>query len=441
MTDRHDVERVVGEAYVFLFPLLLMDVTRRLTISMPAGARPGFGPANAFTHLEAFPPGDFRDVVRPNYDTLYSVAWLDLTDGPVVVSAPDTAGRYYMLPLLDMWTDVFAVVGSRTTGTGEGDHCVVPPGWHGEVPAGTTRIESPTSWAWIIGRTQTNGPADYDAVHAVQRGFRATPASRWPGDPAPRSAEPEESADPTIAPLDQIAAMTGIDYFTYGFELMARHGCHLIDQPIVARMRRIGLEAGSPLVAEALDSDVRRAIDAVPGAALAQMRAAVPNLNPVVNGWSMARGNIGVYGTNYLFRAVIAMIGLGANLAEDAIYPVLLVDDAGRPPSGDRRSVLHFDADGLPPVDAFWSVTMYDAEGFPVPNALERYALGDRDPLQYNADGSLDLYLGHEHPGEDLEANWLPAPAGPIGVTLRLYGPRPEALDGRWSPPPLRDLS
>jgi hypothetical protein len=150
---------------------------------------------------------------------------------------------------------------------------------------------------------------------------------------------------------------------------------------------------------------------------------------------------MGVYGTNYLFRAVIAMVGLGANLAEDAVYPLLLHDSSGDEPVGDHNYVLHFDADRLPPVDAFWSVTMYDGEGFPVLNPLERYALGDRDPLNYNDDGSLDLYLGHESGGVDREANWLPAPLGPLGVTMRLYGPRLEILDGRWDPPPLKRIA
>jgi hypothetical protein len=149
---------------------------------------------------------------------------------------------------------------------------------------------------------------------------------------------------------------------------------------------------------------------------------------------------MGVYGTNYLGRAVIAMVGLGANLPEDAIYPMLLHDSSGDAPVGDHNYVLHFDADQLPPVDAFWSVTMYDGEGFPVLNPLDRYALGDRDQLDYNDDGSLDLYIGHESPSADREPNWLPAPLGPLGVTMRLYEPRPEILDGRWDPPPLERL-
>lgn len=232
--------------------------------------------------------------------------------------------------------------------------------------------------------------------------------------------------------------MTGADFFSYGADLMTVNRPHLTDQPIVARMGGLGLVPGIPFDPAGATDEVRRAIDGAPARVLATLSGSASRTIPVVNGWSMARSNIGVYGTNYLFRATIAMSGLGANLAEDAIYPVLVTDDAGNAPTGDRPTVLHFDADGLPPVDAFWSVTMYDAEGFPVPNDLERYALGDRDPLRYNDDGSLDLLLGHEHPGTEVEPNWLPAPPGPIGVTLRLYGPRPEALDGRWSPPPMR---
>jgi len=149
---------------------------------------------------------------------------------------------------------------------------------------------------------------------------------------------------------------------------------------------------------------------------------------------------MGSYGASYLQRANIARIGIGANLVEDAVYPLLLHDSSGDEPVGDHNYVLHFDADRLPPVDAFWSVTMYDGEGFPVLNPLDRYALGDRDPLVYSDDGSLDPNIGHESPGPDRESNWLPAPLGPLGVTMRLYAPRPEILDGRWDPPPLKRI-
>ena len=440
ISEQREHSQIAQEAYAFLYPLVLIDVTRRVGTNVPLGVKPGLGPSNVFSHMTEFPPGDFKEVVRPNFDTLYSIVFLDLTDEPMVVSAPDTDGRYYMLPMMDMWTDVFAVPGSRTTGTAPGHFIVVPQGWDGAVPGGTTRIEAPTPYVWIIGRTQTNGPGDYQAVHEIQRGFTVTPSSQWPDTPSEAEASLDASVDMETAPLDQVNSMRGLDFFSYATELMILHPPHVTDQPIIARMARLGIEAGKPLAVNGLSQEVRDALDGAPSSTLETMQSALPRLNPVVNGWSIGRSNMGVYGTNYLYRAVIAMVGLGANLAEDAVYPLLLHDSSGDKPVGENSYVLHFDADKLPPVDAFWSVTMYDAEGFPVPNPLGRYALGDRDPLNYNDDGSLDLYIGQESPNAELEPNWLPAPPGSLGVTMRLYGPRPEILDGRWDPPPLQRI-
>lgn len=428
--------RIAEEAYLFGFPIVLMETTRRITINVPAGQRPGFGPMNRFTHMRAFPPGDFKEVIRPNFDTLYSILWFDLTDEPLVVSVPDTAGRYYMLPFLDMWTDVFALVGRRTTGTGPGHYALVGPGWTGTLPDGVVRIDSPTPFGWVIGRTQTNGPADYPAVHAVQDGFVATSLSVWPAAPSVPTVRTDPTIDMTTAPVEQVLALSGVELLERTAELMMLHRPHLVDQPIVARMRRLGLVAGEPFDVTALDDDTRAAIEA--GAAAAQERMTrLARMHPIVDGWSQPTFGIGVYGTDYWRRAVISKIGLGANLVEDAVYPVLMFDKAGNPPVGEVDYALHFDADALPPVDAFWSVTMYDGDGFPVPNSIDRYTLGDRDPLVYNTDGSLDLYIQRLDPGEARRSNWLPSPAGPLGVTMRLYDPHPEVLDGTWTPPPL----
>jgi hypothetical protein len=177
-------------------------------------------------------------------------------------------------------------------------------------------------------------------------------------------------------------------------------------------------------------------------AGLKQMMATLPTLARVVNGWQMNTDTMGVYGNFYVKRAIIAMAGLGANQVEDAIYPLCVHDSAGQPVRAENRYVLSFKADEIPPVDAFWSLTMYDAEGFQVANPINRFAIGDRDQLKRNADGSIDLIIQHQSPGADLESNWLPAPkAGLLGLTMRLYAPRPEALDGRWVPPALRRVS
>ena len=425
------------EAYIFLYPLVIMEMTRRQMTNVPADALPGAGPANEFHHFRAFPEAEFRSVVRPNFDTLYSSAFLDLAAGPQVVSAPDTAGRYYLLPMLDMWTDVFAVPGKRTTGTAEAHFAVVPPGFEGTVPAGLETIHATTPGVWIIGRTQTNGPDDYEAVHAVQAGYRVTPLADWPGEAAPRSVTPDPSIDMKTPPPEQAAALTGPEFFALGAELMGVHRPHASDWSQLARLSRIGIAPGS-FDQQSLSADVRAALEAAPETAMGLIRAAQMRLAPRVNGWQIMTENVGVYGNSYLRRAAIALAGLGANPAEDAVYPILTSDADGNPLDGSNNYLIHFDSDKLPPVDAFWSVTMYDGEGYQAANELSRFAIGDRDPLQYNADGSLDLFLQHGNPGPEREANWLPAPLGPLGVTMRLYAPRPEVLDGGWVPPPVK---
>jgi hypothetical protein len=435
--DPAEVRDVGINAYIYLYPLVTMDTTRRVAISIEPGTRPGFGPVNTFWHIREFPAADFRAVVRPNFDTLYSSAWLDLTGGPVVVSAgADPDGRYYELPMYDMWTDVFAVPGQRTTGTEAGNWAVIPPGWHGDLPHNVDRIDAPTPYVWIIGRTQTNGPADYPAVHKIQDAFRLIPLSRWGGEAPPVTAVIDPGVDMVTPPLDQVNSMTAGAFFDYGLGLIKLHQPHLTDWSLIAQMRRLGLVAGARFAD--LDPEVRSVLHDVPAAALQAMQQALPRLATVVNGWQMNIDTMGVYGNFYVKRAVVAMVGLGANSAEDAVYPILLADADGKPLTGDNNYVLHFDQDELPPVHAFWSVTMYDAQGFQAANTLNRFAIGDRDPLQYNPDGSLELYIQQTSPGPDHEANWLPAPEGPLGITMRLYSPKAPVLNGTWAPPAVR---
>jgi len=425
------------DAYIYFYPLITMDITRKQATNVELGKEIGRGPLNTFSNVSEYPPADFRMVVRPNFDTLYSSAWLDLTGEPMIVSAPDTDGRYYLLPMLDMWTDVFASPGKRTTGTGAADFAVVPPGWRGELPVGVQRIDAPTPYVWIIGRTQTNGPKDYDAVHKIQAGYRVTPLSLW-GKPAESVAV---KFDPTVdmktPPKVQVDRMSTGTYFAYAANLLKRHPPHVTDQPIVARMKRIGIVPGKNFDIAKVKPAVKLALEKARWQARKLMEWKVATLAPVANGWSMNTDTMGVYGNYYLKRAIIAQYGLGANLPEDAIYPTNLVDNTDKPLDGANRYVIHFPADGLPPVSAFWSVTLYDPEGFPVANAIDRYAVSSWMPLRPNPDGSLDLYLQNGNPGPDKEPNWLPAPAGPFNLTMRLYAPQGEALTGKWVPPPV----
>jgi hypothetical protein len=436
-----EAEAIAVEAYLYLYPLVMMDATRRQMTNVEAGEQVGFGPMNTFSHIRTFPPAEFKAVPWPSFDTLYSSAWLDLTGEPLIVSAPDTSGRYYLLPMQDMWTDVVAVPGSRATGTQAGAFAIVPSGWQGELPTGAKRIDAPTPYVWVIGRTQTNGFEDYAAVHAVQDGLTITPLSRWGKEPQPVTVTIDPTVDMTTRPVEQVNQMPAAAYFAYAMELMKLHPPHVTDWSILARMHRIGIDPRKSFDSESLDPTIQQALNQAVRAGQQAMQAKVPTLGRLVNGWQVSAETMGVYGNYYLKRATLAMVGLGSNPPEDAIYPLTFADGDGQPLNGENDYVLHFDKNEVPPVEAFWSVTLYDRDGFQVANPLNRCALGDRDPLRYDHDGSLDLLIQHESPGPDQEANWLPAPRGPLALFMRLYAPKPEVLDGRWEPPAVRRVT
>jgi hypothetical protein len=440
-------EAIAVDAYVYLYPLVSMDITRKqITNVEAAGMKPGFAPMNAISNWPAFPSADVKIVVRPNFDTLYSTGFLDLTREPVVVSVPDTGGRYYLLPMLDMWTDVFASPGWRTTGTQAGHYLIAPSGWRPDLrdkfdefglPAGTVRVDAPTPYVLVIGRTKTDGPADYDAVHKIQEGYKFTPLSQWGKTPQPLAAATDPGIDMKTPPKTQVDTMPADKYFAYAAELLKLHPPHVTDQPIVARMKRIGIEPGKSFDMSQLDPVAQKALAGAPEAGQQLMLWKLKTLARVVNGWSLNTDTVGVYGNYYLKRAILAQQGLGANLVEDAVYPLNLADGEGRPLDGSGKYVIRFEKGNMPPVHAFWSITLYDADGFQVANSLDRFAVSSWMPFKYNADGSLELYFQNQSPGKDKEQNWLPAPAGPFNLTMRLYAPAASVINGQWVPPPV----
>ena len=436
-TTEQDAHAIGVDAYVYLYPLVTMEVTRRQLTNVEPDKVPLRNPMNMFANVAAYPSADTRVVVRPNFDTLYSSSWLDLTQEPMIVSVPDTHGRYYLLPMLDMWTDVFASPGWRTTGTAAGSFAVVPPGWAGTLPTDVVRIDAPTRYVWIIGRTKTDGPEDYAAVHAVQAGYKITPLSRWGKDAAPITAHVDPSVDMRTPPKLLVEGMTAGAFFAYAAEILKLQPPHITDQPIVAEMQRIGFVPGQTFDISKVDPAIRKGLESAPADAQRLMAWKLPSLARVANGWSMNTDTMGVYGNYYLKRAIVTQLGLGANLPEDAIYPINLTDEAGKPTDGVNNYTIHFDKGATPPVNAFWSITLYDDKGFQVSNVLNRFAVSSWMPFVYNPDGSLDLHFQSESPGADKEANWLPSPKGPFNLTMRLYAPKAEALTGKWNPPPV----
>ncbi|MFT4100689.1 MAG: DUF1254 domain-containing protein [Burkholderiaceae bacterium] len=430
-----EAHQIGVEAYTYAYPLVLMEVTRRVASNVvqpdPQRLR---APMGQFAHAPKYPDATFKDVVRPNADTLYSMLWFDVGKEPLVFSMPDTGGRYYVLPIMDMWTDVFATLGSRTTGTGANEFVLVGPHWKGETPAGMRVIVSPTNTGWVINRIQTNGADDYDYVHKLQAGFKAVPLSEQGKafTPAPGVVDP--AIDMKTPPVQQVAKMTPDAFFSLFAKLIRTNPPHAADYATLMRLERLGIVPGKDFVLADAPPVVRDALTRAAPDALARMMERGPQLRPRRDGWVVSTVPLGVYGNNYLLRAYIAFGGLGALPNEDAIYPSTATSADGKPLTGENRYVLHFDKSQLPPAGAFWSLTMYGADQFFVDNPINRYAIGDRDKLTYNPDGSLDLYLQHQSPGKDKESNWLPAPQGRFTMNLRVYLPSVEALDGRWGP-------
>jgi hypothetical protein len=424
------------QAVIYGLPLVMMDLTmkRSTNVKRPLGIA---APVNQFAHAPIFPPATFKNVVRANVDTLYSSAFLDLSSEPLVLSAPDTGGRYYLLPMLDAWTNVFATPGARTTGTKAGSFAITGPNWTGNLPAGVQEIKSPTNMVWILGRTQTNGPADYPAVHAIQAGFKLVPLSLFGKQYVALEGVVDPDADMKTPPVEEFQRMTGVEFLTALARLLTSNPPPDTDAPMLEKLAMIGVIPGQIFDPSKLDPTVAKGLEGIVSRAIATLHEQAKAMGSAVNGWRIPKMDIGAFGIDYDTRAFIALIALGANLPADSLYPTTFVDGEGKPLNGANRYVLHFDAGLTPPVNAFWSVTMYDPQSFFVDNSIDRYAISSWMLLKRNNDGSLDIYIQHDSPGADKEANWLPAPDGGFNITMRMYWPKdsPSIIDGSWRPP------
>ncbi|GGY98408.1 DUF1254 domain-containing protein [Streptomyces poonensis] len=423
-------------AYVYGYPLVLMQATQQLSTNVPhPSPATGQAPVNQFVTQNNVPGPAFKTVVSPNVDTLYSSAWLDLKAEPVVLHVPDTQGRYYLMPILSAWTDVIASPGKRTTGTKAGDFAITGPGWHGALPAGVKQIKSPTDMAWVIGRTQLDGPADLPAVRDLAARYSLTPLSAYGRSHTPPVGR-VDPAVPATSPPDRVAGMEAPAFFSRLASAMATNPPGPADAPMVATLNRLGISPGKPFDIDAKGTATARALRQAVPAGQRMIQQAVPALGDDVHGWRVAL-DLGRYGTDYLRRAATAWQGLGANLPQDAVYPLVLDDSQGRQLNGAHRYTIHFPPGRTPPANAFWSLTMYDQQGFLVPNPIDRYAIGHTVAPRPNSDKSVTIYVQHDPPASDKRSNWLPAPAGRFNVMLRMYWPRQTVLDGTWSPPPV----
>lgn len=434
-----EAQQLGMDAYIYGYPLVTMEMSRRVmtNVEKPEGTR---APMGHLVRMKEYPSADFRDVTAPNADTLYTTGWIDVNKEPYVLSIPDAHDRYYLFPLLDGWTDVFQVPGKRTTGTGPQKYAIVGPYWKGTLPEGVTEYRSPTSIVWILGRIYCTGtPADYEAVHAMQKDCTLVPLSSYGKAYTPPDGKVDSSIDMKTAVRDQVNRLDAGEYFKLLATLLKDNPPSINDDLIVAKMKRLGIERGLEFDITKVDPNIAKGLKDVPRMGVERIMAHFRNAGVDQNGWTFAT-QAGLYGTNYIQRALIAAIGLGANRPQDAVYPTSEKDASGREYSGANKYVMHFNRGMTPPADAFWSITMYNGDYFFVQNPLNKYTVSPRNQLKYNSDGSLDIYIQNENPGPEKEANWLPAPSGKFILMLRMYWPKerdPSIINGSWRVPPV----
>jgi hypothetical protein len=438
---REEVAYVYGmESYVYGYPLVSMEMTREVMTAVPAPKPDGTAaPINQHGKMPAYVSPDFKTVVRVSLNSLWTTGFVDLGKEPIVLSVPDTGDRYYVFSLMNMWTDVFGSVGKRTTGTGPGNFLIAGPNWQGAAPADIKQtFRSPTRYAWLLGQTQANGPDDFAPVNAIQAGYKLTPLSAW-GKPytPPVEVPVDPKVNVQVMPYDQVAQMDAGTYFNRLAVLMQENPPYPEDGPALEKLKKLGIEPGKPFDIGKVDPAIARGLERAFKEVQVKLAEGVTKLK-TDNGWILMQ-NLGRYGTDYNTRAGVTYMGLGADLREDTIYPTSYVDADGNPYDSAHKYVMRFENGQLPPTNATWSVSQYKGN-FYERNVLNRYAIAPWMPLQFNPDGSLDIYLQAESPGPDKEANWLPTPPGQFNLTLRNYFTKEAAYDGSYKVPPVKKV-
>ena len=428
------------ESWVYGYPLVMMEVTRDVLTAAPAPNSEGTAaPMGQLAKMPHYVSPDLKKVVRISLNSLWTTGWVDLEKDGIVLSVPDTNGRYYVFSMMNMWTDVFGSVGKRTTGTGPGSFLIVGPNWKGTAPADVkATFRAPTRYAWLLGQTQANGPDDFAAVNALQAQYKLTPLSSW-GKPytPPDNVPVDPKVDLKVIPPDQVARMDAGTFFNRLALAMKDNPPYAEDKPALEKLKKLGIEPGKPFEITKVDPKLAAGLAKAVKEVQIKIAEGIPKLKNV-DGW-INMTNLGRYGTDYNTRAGVAYMGLGADMKEDTVYPTAYLDGDGKPLDSANRYVLHFEKGALPPTNGTWSVSQYKGN-FYERNVLDRYAIAPWMPLTFNADGSLDIYLQAESPGKDKESNWLPTPPGQFNLTLRNYFPQEAAYNGAYKVPPVRKV-
>lgn len=440
------VKEAIGtamDAYIYGYPLVTFDMVRRQQTNVAAPDEKS-APMGQMIRMRNYPSVDEKCCAAPNADTLYTMTWLDVSEEPWVFSIPDMGERYYIMPLLDGFSEVFMVASSLTTGGQAQSYVITGPGWSGSLPDGVNEVKSPTGIVWVLGRIYCTGtPEDYTAVHELQDKVSVLPLSAYGTSYKPLPGTVDAEFDMKTAVREQVNHMDIKTYFNYLAQLLKKNPPTPEDAEIVKRMAEIGLIPGQDFDSSKLGFIDSTLLDTVPKLSLLEMGLYLKK-QKTTNGWLYFTSGVGNFGTNYLLRGMANLLGPGWNRPQDAVYPLSEKDADGDKYDGAKNNYkIHFEKGQLPPVEAFWSLTMYDPKFFFVPNTINRYELSERNKFISNPDGSVDFYLQAKSPGREKEANWLPTPEGKFVLVLRLYGPpkkAPTILNGSWTPPPVKRM-
>jgi DNA sulfur modification protein DndE len=452
LSTSNKTEDIATLAYIWGYPLISMERSFNWFTNPNSPTGPGHGPANHLNCNRETINANDTDVVLPNADTLYCVSWLDLSKEPVVLTVPPIPDRYYTFEFLDAYTNVFDYVGTRATGSDGGTYLIAGPEWHGDLPKGMIKIWSPTDLAWILQRTLLKGQDDINNVRAIQDQMSVTPLSAFQGTNATAATTAHQAATNTsetpmssghqfvpaehvqnpVSPKPPFIPATGIRIFDEIGTAMSGNSLNPPEPALVDKFASIGVGIGKTPSTQANDT-TKAAMQAAITEGEKLIAKQVPNLGTQINGWRVT--SAGLYGTDYLFRAAVTKLGLGANIGQEAIYPPAFTDSEGRPLTGNNSYVIHFNPGQQPPVDGFWSISMYNNASYFVDNPINRYQVSPYTGLKNNTDGSLDIYIQNKSPGPEKESNWLPAPPDEFKMTLRLYLPQTPILNGTWPLP------
>lgn len=417
--EPQEFERQVVNAYIYGFPLVLMDVTKNIMTST-ATVTGSKAPINQF-------------LFKRNDNDRYLQAWLDLSRQPIILTIPEMGNYRYFVSMIDAWTNVFFSLGTRITGNSEKNYVIVGPDWKEPLPTGLQQIISPTNTVLILGKILSEKSEDFTGLNRLQQEFKLKPVKATEALPIT-----PENVNDRVSSIRQVFGMNGITFFTKLADLLKKNPIPSQDSEYVKKFSVFGFKPGEAFVSENLSADQIEKIDRSVKEAQANIKRDW-NRHPLattLGNWGVIK-DIGNYGTNYSLRAAFAYGGLENSSSGDAIYPVTNLDSNGQLLKGENNYVIHFNKDRLPPVKGYWSITLYDSSELLLSLPTEEHAIGSRDKLKYNKDGSLDIYIQHESPGEALEANWLPSPKAEFTLILKFNDPEDSLVKGNWSPPPV----